>query len=324
MAVTGKLAAKKRILVTGGSGLVGYAIRKISTTEESREDEEWIFVSSDDADLTDNTATMALFERIKPTHVIHLAAIVGGMFYNMKHRLDLFRKTFQINDNVLLASHHTGVTKVITCLSTCILPAKTTYPVDESMVHNGPPHDSHIGQGYARRMTDVLNHAYNQQHGCLFTSVISSNVFGPNDYYSIEDGHVLPGLMHKVWIAQKTGQPLVVWGTGKPRRQFIYSLDLARLFIWAMRHYEEIDPIILTVDEEDEVSIKEAAEMVVEAMNFTGGVIYDTSKADGQLKNTASNAKLRKLRPEFKFTPFRQAIKDTCNWFISNYDIARK
>jgi len=323
MAETEKLA-NKRILVTGGSGLVGSAIRKIASTEESREDEEWIFSCVDDADLTNAAETTALFERIKPTHVIHLAAMVGGLFRNMKYNLDFFRKNIQINDNVLSASHQTGVTKVISCLSTCIFPDKTTYPIDETMVHNGPPHDSNFGYSYAKRMIDVLNHAYHQQHGCLFTSVIPTNVFGPHDNFCIEDGHVLPGLMHKVWIAEKTGQPFVVWGTGSPRRQFIYSLDLARLFIWVMRHYEEIEPIILSVGEEDEVSIKEAAEMIVEAMNFTGEVIYDTSKADGQFKKTANNAKLRKLRPDFTFTPIKQAIKETCDWFVSNYDTARK
>ena len=323
MAETEKLA-NKRILVTGGSGLVGSAIRKIASTEESREDEEWIFSCVDDADLTNAAETTALFERIKPTHVIHLAAMVGGLFRNMKYNLDFFRKNIQINDNVLSASHQTGVTKVISCLSTCIFPDKTTYPIDETMVHNGPPHDSNFGYSYAKRMIDVLNHAYHQQHGCLFTSVIPTNVFGPHDNFCIEDGHVLPGLMHKVWIAEKTGQPFVVWGTGSPRRQFIYSLDLARLFIWVMRHYEEIEPIILSVGEEDEVSIKEAAEMIVEAMNFTGEVIYDTSKADGQFKKTANNAKLRKLWPDFTFTPIKQAIKETCDWFVSNYDTARK
>jgi len=323
MAETEKLD-KKRILVTGGSGLVGSAIRKIVSVEEFREDEEWTFIGIDDADLTDATQTTALFQRIKPTHVIHLAAMVGGLFHNMKYNLDFFRKNIQINDNVLHASYTTGVKKVVSCLSTCIFPDKTTYPIDETMVHNGPPHDSNFGYSYAKRMIDVLNHAYNQQHGCLFTSVIPTNVFGPNDNFSIDDGHVLPGLMHKVWIAQKTGQPFVVWGTGSPRRQFIYSLDLARLFVWVMRHYEEVDPIILSVGEEDEVSIKEAADTIVESMNFKGEVIYDSYKADGQFKKTANNAKLMKLRPDFKFTPFKQAIKDTCDWFCSNYDIARK
>jgi len=316
--------AVKRILVTGGGGLVGSAIRKIATTEERREDEEWIFVTLGDADLTNTADTKALFERVKPTHVIHLAAMVGGLFRNMKYNLDFLRMNVQINDNVLHTSYEMGVGKVVSCLSTCIFPDKTTYPIDETMVHNGPPHDSNFGYSYAKRMVDILNRAYHQQHGCLFTSVIPTNVFGPHDNFCIDDGHVLPGLIHKVWIAQQTGKPFVVWGSGSPRRQFIYSLDLARLFIWVMRHYDDIDPIILSVGEEDEVSIGEVAEMIVDAMNFTGEVIYDSSKADGQFKKTASNAKLIKLRPGFKFTPIKQAIKDTCDWFTANYETARK
>jgi GDP-L-fucose synthase len=311
-------------MVTGGSGLVGCAIRKVAETEEHRDDEEWFFLSSKDADLTNIEQTKAVFERIKPTHVIHLAAMVGGLFRNLKYNLDFWRKNVLINDNVLHTSYEMGVTKVVSCLSTCIFPDKTTYPIDETMVHNGPPHDSNFGYSYAKRMIDVQNRAYHQQYGCMFTSVIPTNVFGPNDNFSIEDGHVLPGLMHKVQIAQKTGQPFIVWGTGAPRRQFIYSLDLARLFIWVMREYNEVDPIILSVGEEEEVSIKDVAEMVVRAMNFTGELTFDTTKADGQFKKTASNAKLRKYRPDFKFTPIEQAIKETCDWFVANYETARK
>jgi GDP-L-fucose synthase len=192
------------------------------------------------------------------------------------------------------------------------------------MVHNGPPHDSNFGYAYAKRMIDVQNRAYNQQYGCQFTSVIPTNVFGPHDNFNIEDGHVLPGLIHKVYLAQKSGSPFVIWGSGAPLRQFIYSLDLARLFVWVLRDYHEVDPLILSVGEEDEVSIKDAAEMVVKSMNFTGTVTYDTTKADGQFKKTASNAKLRKYRPDFKFTPIEQAIKESCDWFVANYNSARK
>jgi len=264
-----------------------------------------------------------MLEKHKPTHVIHLAAMVGGLFRNLKYNLDFWRKNVQINDNILHSSYELGVKKVVSCLSTCIFPDKTTYPIDETMIHNGPPHDSNFGYAYAKRMIDVQNRAYFQQHGCRFTSVVPTNVFGPHDNFSIQDGHVLPGLMHKVRLAKKNNAPFTVWGTGSPLRQFIYSLDLARLFIWVMRSYEEVDPIILSVGEEDEVSIKDAAEAVVDAMNFTGEVIYDTSKSDGQYKKTASNAKLRKYLPDFKFTPFKQAVQETCAWFEANYENAR-
>ncbi|XP_045154547.1 GDP-L-fucose synthase isoform X2 [Echinops telfairi] len=318
-----------RILVTGGSGLVGRAIQKVVAEGAGLPGEEWVFVSSKDADLTDVAQTRALFEKVQPTHVIHLAAMVGGLFRNIKYNLDFW----------------VGTRKVVSCLSTCIFPDKTTYPIDETMIHNGPPHSSNFGYSYAKRMIDVQNRfwgashwgghsgppgldgqagAYFQQHGRTFTAVIPTNVFGPYDNFNIEDGHVLPGLIHKVHLAKSSGSALTVWGTGTPRRQFIYSLDLARLFLWVLREYSEVEPIILSVGEEDEVSIREAAEAVVDAMDFHGEVIFDTSKSDGQFKKTASNGKLRAHLPDFQFTPFKQAVKETCNWFAENYEQARK
>ena len=106
---------------------------------------------------------------------------------------------------------------------------QTTYPIDETMVHAGPPHDSNFGYSYAKRMIDVMNRGYKEQHGATFTSVVPCNVFGPHDNFNIQDGHVIPGLIHKAYLAsQRDGAPFEIWGTGKPLRQFIYSLDLAR------------------------------------------------------------------------------------------------
>uniref|UniRef100_A0A287B110 GDP-L-fucose synthase n=1 Tax=Sus scrofa TaxID=9823 RepID=A0A287B110_PIG len=295
-----------RILVTGGSGLVGRAIQKVVADGARLPGEDWVFVSSKDADLTNAAQTRALFEKVQPTHVIHLAAMVGGLFRNMKYNLDFWRKNVHINDNVLHSAFEVGARKVVSCLSTCIFPDKTTYPIDETMIHDGPPHSSNFGYSYAKRMIDVQNRAYFQQHGCTFTAVIPTNVFGPHDNFNIEDGHVLPGLIHKVHLAKSRGSALTVWGTGRPRRQFIYSLDLARLFLWVLREYDQVEPIILSVGEEDEVSIREAAEAVVEAMDFHGEVIFDTTKSDGQFKKTASNSKLRAYLPDFRFTPFKQ------------------
>ncbi|XP_023655869.1 GDP-L-fucose synthase isoform X1 [Paramormyrops kingsleyae] len=317
--------APMRVLVTGGTGLVGRAIEQVVQAQGGcGKGEQWIFLSSKDADLRDLAQTRALFEKHRPTHVIHLAAMVGGLFRNMRENLDFWRSNVHINDNVLQTAHEMGVVKVVSCLSTCIFPDKTTYPIDETMIHNGPPHNSNFGYSYAKRMIDVQNRAYFQQHGRRYTAVIPTNVFGPHDNFNIEDGHVLPGLIHKAYIAHKEGSPLQVWGTGTPRRQFIYSLDLARLFVWVLREYNEIDPIILSVGEEEEVSIKEVADSVVEALGFKGQVVFDTSKADGQFKKTASNAKLRRHLPDFTFTPFSQAVKETCDWFVANYDTARK
>jgi len=115
-----------------------------------------------------------------------------------------------------------------------------------------------------------------------------------------------------------------VWGSGKPLRQFIYSEDLGALFVWVLNNYDQLEPVILSVGEEDEVSIGDVAKMVAEAMHFKGNVIFDTTKADGQFKKTASNKKLMSLNPNFKFTPIREAVQKSVDWFEQNYASARK
>lgn len=242
----------------------------------------------------------------------------------MKFKVDFWRDNVAINDNVLRLSKEHGVKKVVSCLSTCIFPDRTTYPIDETMVHDGPPHQSNEGYAYAKRMIDVQNRCYHEQYGCTFTSVIPTNVFGPHDNFNLEGGHVLPCLMHKAYLAKKHGTPFVIFGSGTPLRQFIFSEDLARLFIWVLRNYDSIEPIILSVGEEDEIDIRTAALEVASAMGFTGEVQFDTSKADGQHKKTASPRKLQSLYPEFTFTPFQEAVQRTATWFIEHYDAARK
>jgi len=313
----------KVILVTGGSGLVGRAIQSV-VEAEARENETWVFLSSKDGDLLSEAETEAIFAKHRPTHVIHLAALVGGLFANMSRNCDFFRDNMKMNDNILASSHKYQVQKLVSCLSTCIFPDKTSYPIDETMVHNGPPHSSNFGYSYAKRMIDVQNKAYNEQHGCQFTSIIPCNVFGPHDNFNIQQGHVIPGLINKAHQAKRNGTAFEIWGTGAPLRQFIYSLDLAKLTVWVMREYQEIEPIILATDEENEVSIKDVAMMVLEASEFKGEVKFLTEKADGQFKKTASNAKLRKYLPDFKFVPTKQALQETVKWFEDNYEKARK
>ena len=217
------------------------------------------------------------------------------------------------------------VKKLVSCLSTCVFPDKTSYPIDETMVHNGPPHSSNEGYAYAKRMIDVMNRCYKDEYGCNFTSIIPTNVYGPHDNFNIEDGHVVPGLIHKAHKAKASGEDLVIWGSGTPLRQFIFSEDLAELTAWTARHYDDVEPIILSVDESDEISIKDVAFAVADATGLPRDQIkFDTEKSDGQFKKTASNAKLRKLLPEYKFTPFAEGVKRAVDWFAANYDAARK
>uniref|UniRef100_A0A4W5PCZ5 NAD-dependent epimerase/dehydratase domain-containing protein n=1 Tax=Hucho hucho TaxID=62062 RepID=A0A4W5PCZ5_9TELE len=235
-----------RVLVTGGSGLLGKAIEQVVKQEGCcLEGEQWTFLSSKEANLVDLQQTRAVFQKYRPTHVIHLAAKVGGFYLHMKENLHFLRDNLHINDNMLQTSHEMGVTKVVSCLSSCIFPDKTTYPIDESMIQNVPPHDSNFGYSHAKRMINIQNRGYFAQHGRRYTAVILTNVYGPYDNFNFESGHVLSALMHKTYAAKKEGTLLQVWGSGTPRRQFIYSLDVARLFLWVLREYDEIDPIIL-------------------------------------------------------------------------------
>lgn len=318
---------KRVILVTGGTGLVGQGIQAVLTHPEIKAHhgtDEFVFLGSKDGDLRDMTVCEAIFDKYKPTHVIHLAAFVGGLFINMAKPVEFYNDNLSMNNNIIQCSHKFGVKKLISCLSTCVFPDKTTYPIDETMVHNGPPHSSNFAYAHAKRMIDVANKAYNQEYGCMFTSVIPTNIYGAHDNFHLQNSHVIPGLIHKFYNAKRDGTDMTVWGTGSPLRQFIYNEDLAKLFLWTLREYDSVEPIILSVGEEEEVSIKDVVLAIAEAFDFKGKIVFDDTKADGQYKKTASNAKLRELCPDFKFMDIKEGIKKSVDWFIANYDIARK
>ena len=143
---------------------------------------------------------------------------------------------------------------------------------------------------------------------------------------------MIPGMIHRLYKLIHIDSPevpqeqkeFVVYGTGKPLRQFIYSIDLAKLFGWVLRNYESVEPIVLSVDESAEVTIAQLAESIAKAFDFNGKITFDATKADGQYKKTASNGKLRKLRPDFKFTEFDKAVKESVEWFVKNYEVLRK
>jgi len=174
--------------------------------------------------------------------------------------------------------------------------------------------------------------AYHQENSRCFTSAIPCNVFGPNDNFRPAESHVIPGMIQRLHKLIYLDEPeksqeekeFVVFGSGKPLRQFIYSLDLARLLIWTLRNYESVEPIILSVDEADEVSIGQVAKSIAKAFGFRGKIKLDTPKCDGQFKKTASNKKLREFLHHFKFIAFDQAIKENVDWFLNNFEVARK
>jgi GDP-L-fucose synthase len=310
---------KKTILITGGTGLVGYGLQSI----QDQYDYNFIFLSSSDCDLTILETTIELFEYYKPDYVIHLAACVGGLLKNMKYRVDMYEKNMMINNNVLHCCHRVGVKKVVSCLSTCIFPDKTTYPINETMLHDGPPHDSNYPYAYAKRMLEIQSKAYQEQYGDNFICVIPTNIYGENDNYHLEDAHVIPALIHKCLLAKNTGNPFKVLGTGTPLRQFIYSKDLAKLMMWTLESYDLKDSIILSVGEKEEVTIKDVATYIAREFNYEHMIEFNDSFPDGQYKKTADNSKLMSLYPEFKFTHIQEGIKKSVSWFIENLSNCR-
>ena len=309
-----------KILITGGSGLVGKGLESISCNYNY----QFVFFSSKYGDLTDFQETYQLFEKEKPEYVIHLAACVGGLFKNMKEPVEMLEKNLMINYNVLKCCHEFKVKKVVSCLSTCIFPDETTYPINEKMLHNGPPHTSNEGYAYAKRMLEIHSKAYQKQYNDNFICVIPTNIYGLHDNFSLENGHVIPALIHKCYLAKKQNRPFIIKGSGIPLRQFIYSTDLAKLMMWILEKYEQKDTIILSVNKEDEVSIREIGLLISKYFNYENNIIFDDSYSDGQYKKTADNSYLLKLYGPYQFISIEQGIKETVDWFIKNYQNCRK
>ena len=307
----------KTVLVTGSSGLVGSAIRKLSPTYNYN----FIFSVSKDCDLTSYEQTNAYFNKERPDIVIHLAACVGGLYKNMNNKVQMLEQNLLINFNVLKCCHNIGVEHCICVLSTCIFPDQTSYPIDETMLHNGPPHCSNDAYAYAKRMMEQHCRAYNEQYGTNYSCVIPCNIYGPNDNFSLDDGHVIPSLIHKCHLAKQQGVPFEVRGTGAPLRQFIYSEDLANLILESIGVLKRENVIIAS---EDEYSIKDVATLIAQEYNYLDNMVFNSTYSDGQYKKTASCAKMRSLFPDFKFTPIHIGIQRAVEFFIFENAHCRK
>ena len=310
----------KRIIITGGSGLVGTGIRSIS---HKYSEYEFVYISSRDYDLTSMEKTKEMFELYKPYYVIHLAACVGGLFKNMSDKVKMLEDNLMINFNVVKCSHEYKVEKLLACLSTCIFPDKTLYPINETMLHNGPPHTSNDAYAYAKRMLHIQCKAYRVTCGENFVCVIPTNVYGPNDNFNLLDGHVIPSLIHQCYLAVQDGGSFVVKGSGKPLRQFIYSEDLAELLMWTLLNYDE-ELLILSVPENNEVSISDVAKIIAKKMGYNDLIIYDEGYSDGQYKKTANNSRLQEVYGNYSFTDIEEGIQKTVEWFTANYVKSRK
>jgi len=309
-----------KLLVTGQSGLVG-----------SQFTGDIISISSKVCDLRDPKSVDSLFsfytekelqKEFVVDRVIHCAAKVGGLGGNMNYKGEFYYDNIMINTNVIEASRKFGIKKLVCFLSTCVFPNKVEYPLTEDKIHFGPPHNSNYPYAYAKRMADIQIRSYREQYGLDYKCVIPTNIYGPNDNFNLENGHVIPSLIHKCYLAKKNKRPFIIWGTGKPKREFIFSKDVKDLSLWVLDEYKETEPIILSTSEE--ISIKDVVDLIIELMQFDGEVIWDKTKPDGQMRKPSDNSKIRNYLPNFEYTKIEDGLKLTIDWFMKNYDKSRK
>ena len=296
-----------KIMVTGGSGLVGSAIT--AHFKPTR----------DELDLMELDSIIDYIEEHEITHIIHCAARVGGIKANSEHLGEFFYENIIMNSNVLEAARQCGVEKVVSFMSTCVFPDDATYPLSPDQIHNGEPHSSNYAYAYAKRMLEVQSRAYREQYGCNFVTVIPCNIYGPNDNFDLESSHVIPALIHKCYIAKENNTNFEVWGTGQAYREFIYVDDVATIAKWVLLNYNEEEPFIISPNEE--ISMAVLAQTIMFKMNGSGTITYDHTKPDGQLKKPSDNSLLKRCLPDFEFVPIEEGLRRTIEWFLAEYGV---
>jgi GDP-L-fucose synthase len=297
-------------LITGGTGLIGSAFK------------DGVKIGSNDYNLIDSKQVEQMFIDHKPNVVVHTAAMVGGVGANMTYPADFFYNNIMMNTNVIEQSRLANVDKLVCFLSTCVFPDRVVYPLDESKIHQGEPHFSNAPYAYAKRMADVQIQAYNKQYGTKYFSVIPCNVYGPKDNYHIENGHVIPTLIHKCYLAKQNNTVFEVWGDGTPLREFIYSEDVANIIDLLIEKYDGTDPVIISNPEE--YTIKQVVDLIVEYVGFTGEVKWLTDKPNGQYRKPSSNDRLKSIIGDYNFTTLEIGLKKAVEFFILNYPNVRK
>tara|TARA_R110002020_G_scaffold8246_1_gene33471 strand:+ start:1438 stop:2325 length:888 start_codon:yes stop_codon:yes gene_type:complete len=295
--------------VTGGSGLVGSAI------------ESNFKPSSEYVNLMHVEDIIRYITRNKIDSIIHCAAKVGGIKANSDHLGEFFYKNVIMNANLLHAAHEAGVKKVVSFMSTCVFPDDVEYPLTPCQIHMGEPHPSNYSYAYAKRMLEVQSRAYRDQYGSNFVTVIPCNIYGPNDNFNLDSGHVIPSLIHKCYLAKQNNTDFEIWGTGQAYREFIYSKDVAYIAQWVLENYDEYEPLIISPDEE--ISIATIAQEIAWRMEFEGNIVYNGMR-DGQLKKPSNNMTLKHMLPDYTFVPIEVGLRRTIEWFIENYEKARK
>ena len=303
-------------LVTGAAGLLGSEIVSL--------DKNIVGITSKDCDLIHGANRISeIHHDVGLNAVIHCAARVGGVKANTDFVADFFDENSKMNMNVFEVCK-TDNLKLISVLSTCIYPDEkyVKYPLTEDQLHLGPPHQSNFGYAYAKRMLDVQTRAYRQQHNCSFITVIPNNLYGPNDNYDVDCGHVIPALIrrfHEAKLAEK--RSVAIWGSGRPLREFTFVRDAAKIILWLADNYDGEMPI--NIGNPEQISIKDLALTIAEFVGFDGEVTFDSSKPEGQYKKPSSNQRLLDLGWQGTYTSLCEGLSETITHFQKVYPNVR-
>lgn len=299
-----------KIFVAGHLGMLGSAMMRRLQAEGFSN-----IVTRDrsDLDLADESAVAKFLAEERPTIVIVAAARVGGIKANNDFPVEFLLENLGIQNNVIRSAYDSGVRKLLFVGSACIYPKFAPQPIPETSLLDGPLEPTNEAYAIAKIAGIKLCQAYSREYGANFISAMPTNLYGPNDNFDLETSHVLPALMRKAHEAKvRKDQKLIVWGTGKPRREFLHVDDLASACVLILEKYDS--PEIINLGCGEDISIRELAELICDVVGFDGELAWDTTKPDGTPRRLLDVTKLRALgwKPAI---PLRDGIARTYEWF---------
>jgi GDP-L-fucose synthase len=293
-----------KIYIAGHRGMVGSAIVRAL---EKKGRHHFIFRTSNELDLRDQQAVADFFDKEKPDYVFLAAAKVGGILANNTYRAEFLYDNLMIQNNVIHQSYTHGVKKLLFLGSSCIYPKLAPQPLKEEYLLTGLLESTNEPYAIAKITGIKMCDAYRSQYGCNFISVMPTNLYGPNDNYDLNKSHVLPALLRKFHEAKQTGaKEVMVWGSGKPRREFLHADDMADACLFLMENYNEAGLINIGVGKD--ISIAELAGIIKNITGFTGEIVWDSSKPDGTPQKLLDVSKLTQLGWEPKID-FMEGIR---------------
>ena len=303
-----------KIFVAGHRGMVGSAVMRRLKTEAFSN-----VVTRERAqlDLTNESAVAKFFEQERPHIVLAAAAKVGGIKANNDYPVEFLVENLRIQNNVIRSAYENGVRKLLFLGSSCIYPKFAPQPILESALLSGPLEPTNEAYAIAKIAGIKLCQAFSREYGANFISAMPTNLYGPNDNFDLETSHVLAALLRKAHEAKvHNDRKLIVWGTGKPRREFLHVDDLAAACLLLLEKYDS--PEIINVGCGEDISIGELAELICEIVGFDGQLAWDTTKPDGTPRKLLDVSKIRALgwRPAITL---RDGIKGTYDWFVANF-----